>query len=386
MKNLFLFSLLAFMLIGCSGSSGKSSTSSLACKTGLPASYQTIVNDALAVSDSPGVVVAIYSPEQGYRVQAFGKNNVSVGDSLSINHIFEIGSVMKNFRWLELHRLDHLGTIDLDNTFNTYLSSPIVAGVNLKHLMLHSGGLIDINDSEDYMTDAFADFTKEYTYSDMAGYFIASNGTNSYGPFTAGLLDGFTIGTDYSYSSYGPLIAGELVEQVTGLNYRDSIKLNIFTPLKMNNSSFVYYDPQPSPLAKGHNDATTPETFIVSNEITAAFSSGFGGPMYSTGCDMVIYTNNQFNNNEFFPTTKVSEMTTTTNPIGFGQVGLGVFKYTAWGDFWGHLGSGIHAHSSAIAHRLSDKLSIVVLANIDANHDEYALHFAIISGIGAIRE
>lgn len=63
-------------------------------------------------------------------------------------------------------------------------------------------------------------------------------------------------------------------------------------------------------------------------------------------------------------------------------VGLGVIQYGSTPGFWGHAGSSIHGHSSYLAHRISDRLSIVVLANIDSNYDAWQTHVGIVNALG----
>lgn len=344
----------------------------------MPDNVDSAIQAALAAHpDTAGVVVAIYHPDHGYIHKAYGLENRATVSSMREDHIFDIGSVMKNFRWLVMHKLAAAGSLNLNDTVNTHVASPVLAGRTIKHLMQHSTGMIDITEST-FLPDAMANLTKTYSYNEMIAFLNGSSGAG----YTNGLTDVFTVGTHHRYSSYGPLIASEIAEQVSGKGMMNLIDEMILTPLAMSNTTFISYEDKPAKVAQGYDDATTEMHDMDNYPDTRAFSSGFGGLMYSSACDLARYTNNQFNNDDFNSSATVTSMITDKITSGGIEIGLGVFKYPGWGNFWGHMGSSIHGHSSAIAHRTTDKLSVVVLANIDESHDNYATHFAIVSAVG----
>ncbi len=375
MKNLISLIIL-FTTLACSKQNVQISSE---CSIGMPAVVDNAIVNALANHpDTPGVVVAIYHPAYGYIQKAYGVENRSSSSPMNVDHIFDIGSIMKNFRWVVIHKLAERGDLDLTDNVNSFVVTPVLTGRNLKHLMQHSTGMIDINDSG-FMTDAYANLTKTYSYDEMISFLTTSSGVD----FTNGLTNTFSVGTNYRYSSFGPLIAGKIAEEVTGKEIKQLIKEFILTPLRMKNTYFVSYDKKPANVAQGYDDATTEMNFFSNYADTRSFSSGFGGVMYSSACDLARYANNEFNNNSFLSPSTLNAMMTETITSGGIEVGLGIFKYGAWGNFWGHMGSSIHGHSSALVHRSSDKLSIAVLANIDDGHDNHATHFEIINAIGA---
>lgn len=365
-------------LTACS-KANSSAKSAPKCSAGFPEAVDTAIQNTLAAHpDTAGAVVSIYHPAYGYMHKAYGLENRNQSKPMRTNHIFDIGSVMKNFRWVALHKLANAGLISLTDPVNNHVATPVLPGRTLKHLMQHSTGMIDIFDSN-YMAHAMANFTHNYTYNEMVSFLNSSSGAG----YTNGLKNTFNVGTDYLYSSFGPLIAGQIAENVTGTPIMQLIHEQILTPLGLNQTSFIWYEPEPANVAQGYEDAII-ETHEMDNYAdTRGFSSGFGGAMYSSACDLAHYTNNEFNNPSFLPSATVTNMTTDKVTPGIFEVGLGVFRYAGWGNFWGHLGASIHGHSSAIAHRTTDKLSIVVLTNIDSSHDNYQTHFGVISSIGA---
>lgn len=372
------FVLLSGLLFLISCSKGNSGGGSL-CRTEMPTAVDTAIETALAAHpDTAGIVVSIYHPDLGYLHKAYGLEKRAGSVPMREDRIFDIGSVMKSFRWTVLHKLATQGTLDLTDAVNVHVASPVLPGRTFKHLMQHSSGMIDINDSL-FMADVMANLTREYDYDDMITFLTTSSGAG----FTNGLADGFAVGTDYRYSSFGPLLASEAAAAVTGKSMRTLIEEEIIAELNLSNTSYIWFDERPFKVAQGYDDATTEMNDMADYENTAGISSGFGGAMYSSACDLARYTNNLFNNDSFLPTTVMLDATNSPVTAGGIEVGLGVFRYASWGNFWGHLGSSIHGHSSAIAHRHSDKLSVVVLSNIDDGHDNYATHFSVISAIGA---
>lgn len=380
-KYIFIIISLFFLTVSCKKESSRprAAVALAKCAAGMPVGVDTAIQTALAAHpDTAGVVVAIYHPNYGYIQKAYGLEHRALARAMTTNHLFDIGSVMKNFRWVVMHKLANAGSLNLTDNVNTHVASPVLPGRTIKHLMHHSSGMIDIPESN-FIADVSANPTSTYSYNDMMTFLSGSSGAG----YTSGLTDVFNVGVDHRYSSFGPLIASEAALAVTGKGMRQLIDEMILTPLGLDQTTFISFESKPANVAQGYDDAVTEMNAMSDYADTQGYSSGFGGLMYSSACDLARYTNNQFNNASFLSAATVNAMTTDFISSGAVDIGLGVFRYGLWGNFWGHLGSSIHGHSSAIAHRTADKLSIVVLANIDDAHDNYATQFAIISAIGA---
>jgi CubicO group peptidase (beta-lactamase class C family) len=330
-----------------------------------------------------GVVVGVKTRDGAYRVQAFGVD--APGVPMTTDRIFEIGSVMKNIRWVTLHRLAQLGqpgVVNLDADVSSFVASPpLASGTTIKTLMKHSSGMVDINDTG-FVDDAKQHLTSTYSYAQMMEFLHKTNTAT----VTAGMVNGFSANHDYRYSSFGPLIANEIIGQVTESDPMDVVRELVFKPLGITSMSQVGLEPEPPNVAHGYGDGSSsdaPNGFVDAPQNTVALSSGFGGLLYSNACDLLHYTHAEFTDTTFIHADTLARMMSDHNDVADGLVGEGVFDYQpAWGDFWGHLGAGIHAQSSAIAHRPSDDLSIVVLANVNSEWDNFVTPTFLVKQLG----
>ncbi len=346
----------------------------------------SIISDVIAQNPIPGFVVGVRSSTLGTYTQAFGVSNFSTQEPMNTNAVFGIGSVHKNFKWVTLHLLEKEGVLDLDDLVNTYVTEPDLPGVTLRHLMQHSSGLVDIDDSPEFGDLAFNDPSHEFSYAEMMAYLNNSNGSNGrFGDFENGrYTNDFVVGVNSAYSSYGPLIAAEVVKNITGQTMRELTAELIFTPLGLSATSHMGYDPDPELLAPGHANFTTVSPFFPDAEHAMSYSSAHGGAIHTDVDDLLIYAHSQFTDPEFLSQETIDALT-EEHLDGWGmKAGLGVIQFAQWEDpdFWGHAGFGIRSHSTTMLHNKDQELTIVVFANIFAALDnDYQSNFAISEAI-----
>lgn len=343
----------------------------------------SIISDVLNGNSIPGIVVGVRSSTLGTYKKAFGVSNFVTQAPMNVNAIFDIGSVHKNFKWVLLHILEKEGVLNLNDLVNTYVSEPVLPEVTLKHLMQHSSGLCDIADISEFNNTVFNNPTVENSYDSMMVYLNNASGANSYGSYTNGRLTNFTVGVNSSYSSFGPLIVAEVVKNITGKNIRQLIKEKIITPLGLNATTHMSYEPDPALLAPGHADSVTLSPFTPTAASTMGLSSANGGAMQTDISDLLSFTHNEFTNPNFLSAQTIEDMTSQYLQ-GFGmKAGLGVIQFNQWepSNFWGHAGFGIRCHSTTQFHNKEHDLTIVVFTNIYTPRDNYQTNYAISQAI-----
>jgi CubicO group peptidase (beta-lactamase class C family) len=185
---------------------------------------------ALHTAQTPGAVVVVVKDgqvllEKGYGFADYDKR-IPVDPRQTL---FRPGSVSKLFTWTAVMQLVEQGKLNLDADVNTYLDFPIPAykgvPVTLRQLMTHRAGFSE-------------------TARDLLTYGKAppplGEVMKRYIPPRIFLPDGGP-----GYSNYGASLAGYIVQRVSGEPFEAYIQDHIFTPLGMNNSTFV----QPLPAA-----------------------------------------------------------------------------------------------------------------------------------------
>jgi CubicO group peptidase (beta-lactamase class C family) len=132
---------------------------------------------------------------------------------------FRFGSMGKMFTAVAIMQLAEKGRIDLEAPIGRYLpdypNRDIATKVTVANLLSHTGGTGDIFGPEFDRHKASLRSTKDYV--DLYG-----NRAPEFAP-----------GSRQSYSNYGFILLGRIVEQVSGLGYDDYIQRNIFKPVGM---------------------------------------------------------------------------------------------------------------------------------------------------------
>ncbi|MET8873269.1 serine hydrolase domain-containing protein [Nocardia sp. NPDC004604] len=170
----------------------------------------------------PGFVAGVYHADQQIIV-AHGTANLATGAPMRTDTGFLFGSVTKVLTTTLVLRQVERGLLDLDTPVVTYLPefALIVPGATdkilVRHLISHTNGI----DADLFFPDAKGrDALRTYV-----------NGLAS----SCGTL--FEPGEQLSYSNGGMIVAGRLLEVVTGLSFPDLLERDIYTPVGMQNSS-----------------------------------------------------------------------------------------------------------------------------------------------------
>ncbi|MFI9556492.1 serine hydrolase domain-containing protein [Nonomuraea endophytica] len=206
----------------------------------------------------PGFVAGVYQAGEQVIV-AHGTANVATGAPMLPDTGFLFGSVTKVLTTtLVLQQVDR-GLLDLDSPVTKYLPDFALAvpgaadKILVRHLIGHTNGI------------------------DADLYFPDDKGRDALNAYVKGLAGGcgtlFEPGEQLSYSNGGMIVAGRLLEVVTGLSFPDLLARDVYTPVGMKDSSTsaeqailrstaVGHFPDPETMApKPTNMFTLPDTW-----------------------------------------------------------------------------------------------------------------------------
>lgn len=143
-----------------------------------------------------------------------------------------IGSMTKQFTALAIMQLQERGLLNIDEYISKYLPDfPNGSNITIKNLLTHSSGIYN-----------FTDEWKSIKYANLSSENVIEIFKNK--PLK------FTPGSKVRYSNSGYVLAGKIIEVVTGSSYSEYINENIFHPLGMKTSAYgLTYDSK-------HNTAT----------------------------------------------------------------------------------------------------------------------------------
>ncbi|MDT9664708.1 serine hydrolase domain-containing protein [Rhodococcus qingshengii] len=320
----------AMMLASCSPSSalspdtvGSSSTESDAVQRSL---------DALVSEDGlPAALASVQERNGNSRNYTAGVGDLTTGSEVPHNGQIRIGSNTKTFTAVVVLQLVAEGKIELDTPIETYLPG-LVRGdgidghnITIRQLLQHTSGLpeygIHVNDEE--IRYRYAD---PHDLLDIAFQYPADA----------------PPGATWGYSNTNYILAGLLVEKVTGRPLAEEMNRRIFAPISLRGTYF----PTPGdmtirePHPKGYHRTAPDSPLTDVTEMDPSWGWA-AGQLISTTSDL-----NQFLyallDGRLLPAAELDQMRTTVHvggPMGL-EYGLGLTSRTlsCGGVYWGHGG------------------------------------------------
>jgi D-alanyl-D-alanine carboxypeptidase len=304
------------------------------------------VLDDLVAGHAGGLVVAIGRDGEPARLCAAGSADTH-GTPLRPDDAFRIGSITKTFTAVMVLQLVDAGAVTLDAPLATYLpGTPLADGVTVRELLDHSSGIPDYAAQPELWTAVLADPGRTWTPEDSLA-------------IVEGLDREFAPGSAHAYSSTNYLLAGLLVERVTGRSFAENLRTRITGPLGLDRTALPPDGPEP---VTGFSqelgpDATTERTSLTALE-TAAWAAG---GMVSTAQDLTTFFR-ALAAGKLLPPAVLDEMTDFQGPAG---IGLGLWRERLpTGPGYGH-GGDLPGFRSFAAVRPESGDVLVVLANED---------------------
>lgn len=207
-----------------------------------------VIDDFLASTQAPGVTMTVLRPsEDGTDTieavnLARGVREASSDNEVTTSDYFRWASITKPMTSVVVLQLVEEGLLDLDATVSTYLGEGWASGYVLDGV--DYGDSITIRQILDH-TDGFAEFA-----FDLGFYVLASTRLDT--PFEPEEVIDWAIeqgplyepGTAYGYNTVGHIVAGLVIEEVTGNPAHIELRNRLFDPA---DASEIYLPPKESP-------------------------------------------------------------------------------------------------------------------------------------------
>ena len=242
--------------------------------------------------------------------------------------------------------LEERGELSVDDPITKYLPDYPVHGheITIEHLLTHTSGIRSYTAIPGYMANPVR---ADLTMDELVDVF-------------QGLPMDFAPGTQWRYNNSGYVLAGAIIERVSGKSYADFIQENIFTPLKMTGSHYGGHQIIPKRVAGYQRDAAGYQNaaYVSMTQPHAA------GSLLSTVDDMGRW-DRALTSNALLTPASYEKMTTpyvlsdgTATGYGYGFM---------VGDLRGRLavqhGGGIHGFSTYAIRLPQERIYVVILSN-----------------------
>jgi D-alanyl-D-alanine carboxypeptidase len=310
---------------------------------------------------APGALARVQD-RHGRTVIRSGVGDVRTGAPVPADGHWRMGSITKPFVATVVLQLVGEGEIELDAPVDRYLPGLVSRDITVRHLLQHTSGLPDYLEHLPMAKVIEHPFT-HYDKRDLLDVAL------KHPPL-------FEPGQGWSYSNTNYLIAGMLIEKVTGRPYGKEIERRVLKPLRLRHTYVPGDAPSlPWPHPRGYV-RTSPDAPLLDRTLLDPSVAAASGDLVSTASDV-----NRFFaalvGGELLRPAELREMM-TTRPTGGSsgtEYGLGLVRVPlpCGGHAWGHAGDmiGFSARSAATA----DGRRATVMANVkpgstDAQDDD----------------
>ncbi|MGW7425259.1 serine hydrolase domain-containing protein [Streptomyces sp. NPDC054813] len=239
------------------------------------AGMAAVLNSVVA-KGAPGAMARIDDGTKVYKTTR-GVADRTTRRAITTGDRFRVGSVTKTFSAVVLLQLVDEGRLALDAPVNRYLPGLLPDDrITVRHVLSHRSGLYD------YTNDLFASSVsgfeavrnKVFTYRQLVDLALKKPRTNA-------------PGAAYSYSNTNFVVAGMLIEKLTGHSVRTEYENRIFKPLELRDTFYVHPDAKiPGQHAKGYLTADKAgATAVDATDQTVSWAQS-AGAIISTAQDL----------------------------------------------------------------------------------------------------
>lgn len=233
--------LFAIQSFGQEGNSGKSPQTIQ--------ELQVAIEKVMMEENIPAVGIAMVNENGPVWITSLGKANIEKDIDADENTMFRIGSTSKMFTALAILKLQEEGRLNLKDKVRDLIpeiefTNPWEeeAPILVEHLLEHTTGWDDMHFCEFAHNDSIP---------------ISNKDALSFHPQSR--VSRWIPGTRFAYCNTGYLVAGYIVEKITGIKFEDYVQENFFNPLGMKSATYfrnenfkehgteTYFNSKPAP-------------------------------------------------------------------------------------------------------------------------------------------
>lgn len=209
--------------------------------------------------------------------RAYGFANKDFQTPNCLDTKFNLASMGKMFTAIAVAQLVERGKLSYEDSLAKHLPDAIeresAEKIKIKHLLTHTSGL------GSYFTEKFLNSSRS-RYRSIDDFFELLKDDKA----------AFEPGTRWQYSNNGFLLLGKIVEKVSGQDYFEYLRENIFKPAGMNATEASELDRVNPNLAVGYGKEFTDRgTVFRANTIMLPIKGGPAGGGYSTVEDVMRF-------------------------------------------------------------------------------------------------
>ncbi|WP_430382143.1 serine hydrolase domain-containing protein [Streptomyces sp. P10-4] len=270
---------LSLLAVPARAAAGERDTSAAAALPAPDTAGLAAVLKSAVAQGAPGALARVDDRGRAHLVTR-GVADRATGRALSTDDRFRVGSVTKTFSAVVLLQLVDEHRLVLDAPVNRYLPGLLPDDrITVRHVLGHRSGLYD------YTNDMFASSvsgfeavrTKVFTYRQLVALSLKKPRTNA-------------PGAAYAYSNTNFVVAGLLIEKLTGQSVRTAYRNRIIEPLKLADTFYVHPDTAiPGRYARGYLTPDTAGAPLVDATAQTVSWAQSAGAIVSSARDLDVF-------------------------------------------------------------------------------------------------
>ena len=313
---------------------------------------EAIVDKYMAKTGSPAALLGVWAPD-GEMILVKGKSDLKAGTDAKATDRFRIASVTKTFTATLLLMLADRKSLNLDDKLSKFYPGFKNADkISIRQLLNHTSGIPSYTAMNEFDKYVKPEPLKKWTNEELLK--MVENATPDFEP-----------GTGFKYSNSNYLLAGLIIEKVSGNSYADELKTKICAPLGLKDTYYAVTPEIEGPHFHGYEDTVDVSLFDPSGP-------GFAGAIVSTLADLKIWAE-AFVEGRLISARLREESVKFIVEDGYPQSGYGL-GMMAWGSFHGH--SGMIKGGCVVMFRDPDaKVTIICMYPMTADYLKLATEY-----------
>jgi CubicO group peptidase (beta-lactamase class C family) len=308
--------------------------------------------DRLVARDGFSGTVLLAKDGKLLMTRAVGLANRDFDVPVTLDTRFNLGSMNKMLTAVACLQLVEQGKLSLDDPIGKHLGEDWLPKVDkgkvkLRHLLTHTSGLGSY-------------FTEEFDRSSRALY----RKVDDWKPLLRDETLAFEPGTRWQYSNTGMLVAGAIVEKVSGTDYYDYVRQHITGPAGMTGTDCYELDRSNRKLAVGYEKEIGADGSVIyrNNLFLHVLRGGPAGGGFSTVEDLFRF-DQALRGGKLLAKESLDQLWRTYPELGSEGYGLGFFiERGPAGAIVGHSG-GFNGVSAVLSMWLDAGYTVAVLSN-----------------------
>jgi D-alanyl-D-alanine carboxypeptidase len=256
---------------------------------------QSILNNWRARSGIPGATLSVYLPDHDLPLTfSSGTTAYAGGEPINSNTLFQAGSITKSFTSMIVLQLEADGKLSINDSITKYLPQyPQWSNVTIRELLNHTSGIFNYTETTTFNEIRKSNPDAEFTPDEIVR--IASQHPNYFAP-----------GKGWKYSNTNYVLAGMIIQQVTGEPVSDVMNHYLHGGVRLNllNTYYLpgmYSNAFLTRMAHGYNSQGMD---VTDDNMSWAYTAG---AIVTTTQDLLSWWRDLFQGN-LLPQTQLAEM------------------------------------------------------------------------------